>query len=387
MTIEVASGRTTSGARIAFDAPADVRAALDRAGRTEDVRISPDGRRLALACYSESAIGLADVTVERTSSEEVEVAVTGFELLRGPGVREPHGVEFVTNDVVAVANRGGSVAFYSLPGEGSNGELLPWGDAAGAPEEGEGPGSVRVRWEATGERSIFVCNNWVDTVTRHVLGADGVLGPGEVVAHRRLELPDGVALSDDGRWLAVSSHDSSSVLVFAFPARGAQDEPACILRGAKCPHGLRFAFDDQRLLVADAAAPYVHVFEPDAGGWADAAYPSSSIRVLDDATFERRRRNRYEGGPKGIDVLAGDVLVLTCEGTPLAFFDLARATDDAARDLRLQYELHVLDERSDLEQVAADLRRELDAIRQGKAWKLLQPARATYARLRGLLGR
>jgi hypothetical protein len=223
-------------------------------------------------------------------------------------------------------------------------------------------------------------------VTRHAL-REGVLAAGEVVAHRRLELPDGVALSDDGRWLAVSSHDSSCVLVFAHPAQDENDEPACILRGARCPHGLRFAFDDRRLLVADAAAPYVHVFEPTTEGWADAAYPTSSIRVLDDATFARRRRNRYEGGPKGIDVLADDVLVLTCEGTPLAFFDLARTADDNARDLRLGYELHVLDERDDLEQVAADLRRELDAIRQAKAWKLVQPARETYARLRRLLSR
>jgi hypothetical protein len=246
---------------------------------------------------------------------------------------------------------------------------------------------VLVRREATGAHAIFACNNWVDTVTRHVLGADGFLAAGEVVAHRRLELPDGVALSDDGRWLAVSSHDSSSVLVFAYPGEDANAEPACILRGARCPHGLRFAFDDRRLLVADAAAPYVHVFEPDAGRWADAAYPTSSIRVLDDATFERRRRNRYEGGPKGIDVLAGDVLVLTCEGTPLAFFDLARTADDATRDLRLQYELHVLDEHDDLEQAAADLRRELDAMRETRAWKLVQPARETYARLRRLVSR
>lgn len=386
MTIEVAAGRTTSGVRIAFDAPADVRAALDRAGRTEDVRVSPDGRRLALACYSENAIGLADIAVERTSSE-VEVAVTGFELLRGPGVREPHGVDFVRDDVVIVANRGGSVEFYSLPERGSAEELVPWGDVSGAPGEEQGAGSVLVRLDAMGERSIFACNNWVDTVTRHVLGDDDVLTAGEVVAHRRLELPDGVALSDDSRWLAVSSHDSSSVLVFAYPDTGAHAEPACILRGVRCPHGLRFAFDDQRLLVADAAAPYVHVFEAGAGGWADAAYPTSSIRVLDDATFARRRRNRYEGGPKGIDVVAGDVLVLTCEGTPLAFFDLTRAVDDGARDLRLQYELHVLDERDDVKLVAADLRRELDAMRQSRAWKVVQPARETYAKLRRLVGR
>ncbi len=386
MTIEVAAGRTTSGARIAFDAGAEVRAALDRAGRTEDVRVSPDGRRLALACYSENAIGLADVEVERTGSE-VAVAVSAFELLRGPGIREPHGVDFVTDDVVIVANRGGRVAFYSLPERGATGELVPWGDASGAPDQEEGPGSVLVRLEATGEHSILACNNWVDTVTRHVLGADGVLAAGEIVAQRRLELPDGVALSDDGRWLAVSSHDSSSVLVFAHSTAGASAEPVCVLRGARCPHGLRFAFEDRRLLVADAAAPYVHVFEPTPDGWADAAYPTSSIRVLDDDAFERHRRNRYEGGPKGLDVLAEDVLVLTCEGTTLAFLDLALAADDGARDLRLRYELHVLDEREDLEQAASDLRRELDAMRQARAWRLVQPLRETYARLRRLVRR
>jgi hypothetical protein len=383
VTIEVAGEVAPRTSRLTFDAPAHVRAALDAAGRTEDVRVSPDGRRLALACYSENAIGAADVEVGRASSE-VRAAVTGFELLRAPGVREPHGVDFVTDDVVAVANRGGSVAFFTLPERGSGGELAPWGDAAGAPAARDGPGSVLVRRGDAGECTIFVCSNWVDTVTRHVLEADGELATGEVVAQRRLELPDGVALSHDGAWLAVSSHDSSTVLLFAYPTGGGNDEPVCILRGVRCPHGLRFASDDRRLLVADAAAPYVHVFESAADGWADAAYPTSSVRVLDDRAFARWRRNRYEGGPKGIDVLEGDVLVVTCEGTTLAFFDLARIPDDAPSDLRLQYELHVLDELADRRAAAADVRRELDALRQTRAWRLLRPAREGYARLRRL---
>ena len=311
--------------------------------------------------------------------------MTGFELLRGPGLHEPHGVDFVGDDVVIAANRGGTVAFFALPEHGS--ELVPWGDAAGAPAEREGSGSVLARMDATGH-SIFVCNNWVDTVTRHALGSDGVLAPGEVVAHRRLELPDGLALSDDGSWLAVSSHDSNLVLVYAYPSRGAGDEPACILRGVCCPHGLRFASDGQRLLVADAGAPYVHVFESQTGRWADGAYPARSIRVLDQEAFVRGRKNRYEGGPKGIDVLSReDVLVVTCQGTPLAFFDLDRTTDADAPDLRLQYELHALDERADLKDATAGLRRELEAIRRTRTWRLVQPARETYAKLRRLRSR
>jgi hypothetical protein len=382
MAVELAESGATASALIAFEVSPDVRSALDAAGRTEDVSVSPDGSRLALACYSPHAIGLAEIEVERAGSE-ARVSVTGFELLRGSGLHEPHGVDFVTDDVVAVANRGGSIALFSLPEQGSPGQLVPWGDASRAPVAEHGPGSVRVRREPSGERSLLVCNNWVNTITRHALGADGVLGVGEVVAHHRLDLPDGLAVSGDGRWLAVSSHDSSTVLVFDDPSDGAA-EPVCVLRGARCPHGLEFVSGGRRLLVADAGAPYVHVFDATGPGWSGACYPSASFRVLDDESFGRWRSNRYEGGPKGIDLVTDDVLVLTCEGTPLAFLDLARAQDDGTNDLYLGYEQHVLDEIADLQDAADGLRRELDAMRESKAWKLLERPREAYARVRRL---
>ena len=386
MSLEAAVHNSEVMVGIAFEAPDPVRAALEAAGRTEDVRVSPDGRRLALACYSENAIGLAEIEIERAAAA-ARIAVTDFELLRGSGLHEPHGVDFVTDDVVVVANRGGTVAFFALPERGSCGELVPWGDPAGAPDERDGPGSVLVRAEEDGD-SLLVCNNWVHTVTRHALAPDGVLSSGEIVAERRLELPDGLALSADGRWLAVSSHDSSVVLVYAYPSREDFEEPVCMLRGVRCPHGLRFASDGRRLFVADAGAPYVHVFETVAGGWTGVAYPVRSIRVLDDDAFARGRHNRYEGGPKGIDVLDGDdVLVVTCDGTPVAFFDLLRANDPVTTDLRLQYELNVLDAHDETKETVADLRRELDAFRGTRAWKIIEPARETYAKVRRLRSR
>ena len=89
-----------------------------------------------------------------------------------------------------------------------------------------------------------------------------------------------------------------------------------MLRGATYPHGLRFAADDRRLLVADAGAPYVHVFAAD-GSWQGASYPASTIRVMDDETFERARHNPQEGGPKGIDLdPRTKLLIVTSESTP-----------------------------------------------------------------------
>ena len=46
-------------------APSSVEAVLDRMGRTEDVRFSPDNRRLAIAAFHEHVIVLVDVELAR----------------------------------------------------------------------------------------------------------------------------------------------------------------------------------------------------------------------------------------------------------------------------------------------------------------------------------
>jgi hypothetical protein len=53
---------------VAFEAPPDVRAALADMGRTEDVRLSPNGRRLAFACFERECIAFADVESAVTDS-------------------------------------------------------------------------------------------------------------------------------------------------------------------------------------------------------------------------------------------------------------------------------------------------------------------------------
>ena len=50
---------------IEIEAEQAVQDALAHLGRTEDVRFAPSGRRVALACYSDARIALADVEAER----------------------------------------------------------------------------------------------------------------------------------------------------------------------------------------------------------------------------------------------------------------------------------------------------------------------------------
>ena len=98
-----------------------------------------------------------------------------------------------------------------------------------------------------------------------------------------------------------------------------------------CPHGLRFSGDGSRIFVADAGAPYIHVYANDGNGWRGVRSPITSFRVMDEAQFLRGRHNPQEGGPKGLDIDDEmNVLVVTSECQPLAFFDPAAILEGVA---------------------------------------------------------
>jgi DNA-binding beta-propeller fold protein YncE len=360
---------------IGFDASADVRDDLAALARTEDVRFSPSGRRLAIAGFAGELIAIADVEIT-TSESGPEIAVTSLDQLESAALREPHGLDFVDDDTLAVGNRGGGVEVFRLPPAGSGGGMTRVdpvdGRSAGLLDS---PGSVAVRTVGPGRHELLACNNWSNTLTRHTLDASGALGGGEVVLRKWLDIPDGLALSHDRRWLAVSNHNTHSVLIYEYSELGEDADPVGILRGVNYPHGLRFAADDRCLVVADAGAPYVQVFLPSGGGWEGVAYPAATITVMDDETFQRGRHNPQEGGPKGIDVdPRSGVLVATSECMPIAFFDLAAVLEEElgrGDDALVRYEIDVLGEAQLFKAAAAAeasaLRAEAEAIRAAAA--------------------
>ena len=349
-------------------------------GRTEDVRFAPSGRRLAFACYADERIAVADVEITRSASGP-EIAVTSLELLQSPALHEPHGIDFVDDDTLVVGNRAGGIVPLRLPPPGVEGELTPID--GGQPRLVDAPGSVAVRSLGDGRHEVLACDNWANTVTRHTLGGDGALTAGEVIARKWLDLPDGLALSGDGHWLAVSNHNSHNVLVFAYPTVSEESDPVGILRGVHYPHGLRFVTGDRHLFVADAGAPHVHVFAASTGGWHGVGYPAAAIRVMDDETFARGHVSPEEGGPKGIDVEPRtSVLAVTSECQPLAFFDVAPALDrselDGVGESLIRYELARLAETARIKAEAVDARAQLTELVQTKAWRMTKPARRAY---------
>jgi hypothetical protein len=313
-----------------FAATEDVRSALARIGRTEDVAFSPDERRLAIAGFHAGTCLVFDIEM-RFSGGRKSVALSRPFEFTSPDLKNPHGLAFIDSKTLVVADRAAEkVSVFAIPPRGSceSGITL---DAR--PVDGDGalsaltmPGSVAVLPRSFGSYDIFVCSNDANTVTRHRLR--GKAHPrvirNDLLAKATLDIPDGVAISPSRRWIAVSSHKTRSVQMFRnTPRPDPRALPEGILHDAGYPHGVRFTNDGRFVLVADAGGPVVYAYRCDTDDWRGVRLPVTTTQVMSEEVFQRGRINPEEGGPKGIAVDRGmNVLVTTCDCQPLAFFDL-----------------------------------------------------------------
>jgi DNA-binding beta-propeller fold protein YncE len=325
--------------------PPQVLGALAGLGRTEDLQFSPDNRRLAIAGFGRHRVFLVDLDLDHDLgvrggpvSVTVSVAVTGLVELGSPSLCEPHGLCFLDDRTLVVANRGGEAPIFSLPPPVCGLRQLEVEPVAticaGVADGVATPGSVEAWPLAPGLYEVVICNNYANNVSRHLVDDRDrcrVLGS-EVLLAAGLDVPDGVSVSSDRRWLAVSNHNTHSVLVFrCSPDLAPSAQAHGKLRGVTYPHGLRFTKDGRHLVVADAGAPYVHVFAAPGGDWRGDHDPISTLEVMDAETFQRGRYNPQEGGPKGLDIdRTSRVVAVTSEHQPLALFD-AREVLTAAR--------------------------------------------------------
>jgi hypothetical protein len=311
------------GRDIAFSAARDVQAAIARIGRTEDVQFSPDGRHLALPGLKTNRLLILDVETELSKAQS-RVALTGFLEVESTGFNAPHGIAWVDSHTLVVANREGLVSVVELPRDRTSAsiEIEPVRMIGGGGTDlVKTPGSLSVRPAGMGLLELLVCNNYVDHMTRHLLDRreDYRVIASEILLGDGMAVPDGIAQSASGRWIAISNHDHQNVLLL----RDDEREPQGLLSGLCYPHGLRFCADERCLLVADAGAPFVRIYRSDDGNWAGPRDPSCSIRVLGDADFRRGNHSPREGGPKGMDLSRDNRLMVTsCEARPLAFFDM-----------------------------------------------------------------
>jgi hypothetical protein len=320
-------------ALIAYDAATCVRDALIRIGRTEDVKLSPDNSRLAIPDYFGRRIFLFSIRIEPGAASP-RVTLLDYSILSSSrSLREPHGIAFLDNDHVIVCNRAADVCVFRIPLSGEHPRERNVEPVARIVGNGIfsarvlTPGSVDCHEIADKHYRFLVCNNGWNAITSHTIQlGKGVRTRNEgILIENRLRIPDGVSFSRDHAWIAISNHVDGEVLIYRNTSElNKTTPPTAILRGIVCPHGVRFT-SDGKVLVADAASQYLHVFESENGNWKGVQQPAGSTRLVDDQTFYSGRYDSREGGIKGIDIdNSGRLLITTHKLNVLGFYDLAR---------------------------------------------------------------
>src|SRR4029079_11675956 len=96
--------------------------------------------------------------------------------------------------------------------------VLEW--PAGSTSDLHVPGSVAVAQRSSNFCEFLVCDNEGHRITRHRFQSNGAgIADGrsdEVLLQRWLDLPDGLAVDRQRRWLAVSNHGTHSVLIYEY---------------------------------------------------------------------------------------------------------------------------------------------------------------------------
>jgi DNA-binding beta-propeller fold protein YncE len=373
---------------ISYQASAAAREAVHALGRTEDLRLSPDNRRLAVAGFSRHRLSVFDIALTTTPGPP-QIALTGGVVLSSKALKRPHGVDFLDDHTLIVSNRSGDVAIFALP---PGDPAMPTVDAAplatwpaGGKHLLRAPGSVAAVRSDDGTLDILICNNTAHTITSHRLAGSRAAGvDARVLLRTFLDIPDGVAVSADHQWIAVSNHGHHNVLVYARSSGlDGESQPRAILRGVRFPHGLRFTADGGFLIVADAGAPLIQVYRQDPDGWQGVQHPLASITMMEGEMFRRGHQNVQEGGPKGLDIdRTQSVLVVTSEHQPVAFFDLRAMLDRATsgdsatqRAMELACELSVLEENQRIAVKGRDAKETIQDMRNSRSWRITAPLR------------
>ncbi|HEX3584288.1 MAG TPA: beta-propeller fold lactonase family protein [Thermoanaerobaculia bacterium] len=276
--------------------------------RFEGIAFAPDGSSLAVATSEANVLLLYRHTDGRLAEEP-------FATIAGARSRleYPHDVAFsAAGDLMAVAQRKGAVAVYEREGEGF---------ASDPAFVIRGPRtrlyfSDGVAFVPPGDDALAVCNLKNDSISFYRMTSRSPLAfeltPSREWKGDAIFEPDGLAFSDEGRWLAVANHGNNTVAIFEC---GAADSAAVTIlrhRSFRFPHSVAFTPGADQLLVTNAGANYFSVFERHEGGWSRS--PVARHIVGPDRTFrEVNARCKAEGGPKGIAVHGEHVAICSPE--------------------------------------------------------------------------
>jgi len=323
------SGPQEVQATLQYQSTPQVQDVLAKMKRTEDLCFSPNRTQMAIAAFCSNRILVFQTRFE-ASAEIPRIYIDDYIEISSTTLRKPHGLAFIGEHTLVVANRAGAVNIFTLPEMGDDQKQFNL-DPIRTIGDGrfcnlDSPGSIDAYHIGKGVYRLLICNNYGHTVTTAYVFMKPrcmVLGH-HVLLEKALEIPDGVCVSSDQKWIAISNHIPSKLLIYPNrPTLHRRSDPVAVLHGMDCPHGVRFFENDQKIIVVDSADPTLCIYATGDQGWKGDYYPVRTLRILDDITFQLGRYNVEEGGPKGIDLdPVSGVAAVTCEHQPLSFYDL-----------------------------------------------------------------
>jgi hypothetical protein len=312
-----------------YNASPEIQSVIASLGRTEDIKFSADGKYLGLTEFLTHKIYIFEIS--RANGADAEIELLNCVSIVSEDIELPHGFEFLGSQHFIVANRAAGVTIFKIPVGFSGAEevkLAPAKFVFGKSFFGRvcAPGSVGVYQTNENSYRVLVCNNYLNTI----VGFDITIKQGlvkvrnkGVIIKKALNLPDGISISDSKKWVAVSNHNTGSVLIYPLSSLlNRFTSPVATLTGIAYPHGLRFTHDDKNIFVADAGSQYIHVFESNGGNWQGDYEPTRSLKMVSKDDF-LKQPTAEEGGIKGLDISQDDkVLVATAQYQVLKFYSV-----------------------------------------------------------------
>src|SRR5262249_1072235 len=110
--------------RIEYSAPQHVRDVISSLGRTEDVRFSPNNRRLGVAGFLNNKVVIFDISVTNSGNSK-NITLTNAHEISSGHIKLPHGLDFIDDEKIIVTNRGGLPCVFDLSSDALGTEMEP----------------------------------------------------------------------------------------------------------------------------------------------------------------------------------------------------------------------------------------------------------------------
>lgn len=300
---------------------------LSQLGRTEDLHLSPNGNKLAIAGYVLNEIYIFELRNSEKSNKQIHLNC--FLRIQSPDLKNPHGVFWLDDSTIAVANREDATCIFKLPKKFTKKNYLISLNPISKIncdniDHLMTSSCICADTSQTGLNELLICSNYAHYVTHHLLDANYAVIGSATLLKDGLNVPDGVAISANKKWISISNHDDHTIFVYQNHIElNPQSKPNAVLHGVGYPHGIKFFGNDHYIFVTDAGSPFVFIFFNPSPNWQGKFYPCSKIKIMNDKMFNRCHTSHQEGGNKGlyIDDKRG-LLMISCEQIPLACFDI-----------------------------------------------------------------